>query len=271
MVDAEGRSVRAASRPSVKGGSGSALTGDAGAIAGVSGLRGALTPVRPPETPAKGSCRSAAILAQGIVHPDRPLRPGRLRCERRTCQHPSHNGEELKRRKADKQHDQRAFNRQAALPSLFQAMKVVNRRGPGNRAGRHDIAPNTCRMGFAVSACGSVCTRSPYLRCVARQAERYRLRRRAGQSSPRGEGRAVRHVADANALGEAPAASSGSPTPRPQIPALHHPGRRGIGTWSVGCAGEVLRDAAEHVREGLPTGREASWSSFCDLHYCYIL
>ena len=105
--------------------------GDAGAIAGVSGLRGAVTPVQPPETPAKGRCRSAAILVQGIVHPDRPLRAGRLRCERRTCQHPSHDGEELERRKADKQHDQRAFNRQAALPSLFQAMKVVTRQGPG--------------------------------------------------------------------------------------------------------------------------------------------
>jgi hypothetical protein len=154
-------------------------TGDAGAIASVSGLRAALTPVRPPETPAEAGCRSAAILARGIVHPDRPLRPGRLRCERRTCQHPSNHGEELKRRKADKQHDQRAFNRQAALPSPFQAMKVVNRRGPGNGAGRHDIAPNTCRMGFAVSACGSLCTRSPYLRCVARRAKTYRLRRRA--------------------------------------------------------------------------------------------
>jgi hypothetical protein len=103
--------------------------------------------VRPPETPAKGRCRSAAILAQGIVHSDRPLRAGRLRCERRTCPHPSHNGEELERRKADKQHDQRAFNRKAALPSLLQAMKVVTRRGPGNGVGRHDIAPKTCRMG----------------------------------------------------------------------------------------------------------------------------
>ena len=133
---------------------------DAGSIAGVSGLGGALMPVRPPETPAEGRCRSAAILAQGIVHPNRPLRAGHLRCERRTCQHPSHNREELERRKADKQHDQRAFNRQAALPSLFQAMKVVNRGGPGNGAGRHDIAPNTCRMGFAVSACGSLCART---------------------------------------------------------------------------------------------------------------
>jgi hypothetical protein len=143
MIDTEGRSVRAASQRRI----GKRSTGDAGAIAGVSGLPGALTPVRPPETPAKGGCRSAAILAQGIVHPDRPLRAGRLRCERRTCQHPSHNGEELERRKADKQHDQRAFNRQAALPSLFQAMKVVTRQGPGNGVGRHDIAPNTCRMG----------------------------------------------------------------------------------------------------------------------------
>lgn len=193
-------------------------TGDAGGGAGVSVLRDALTPVRPPETPAKGRCRSAAILARGIVHPDRPLRPGRLRCERRTCQHPSHNGEELKRRKADKQNDQRAFNRQAALPSLFQAMKVVNRHGPGNAAGRHDIAPNTCRMGFAVSACGSVCTRSPYLRCVARRAKRYRLRRGAMAKARLGVRAAPSAtVADANRLREAPAASSGSTTPRPQI------------------------------------------------------
>ena len=34
--------------------------------------------------------------------------------------------QELKRRKGDKQHHQRIFNRQAALPAPFQAMEVVN-------------------------------------------------------------------------------------------------------------------------------------------------
>lgn len=32
-------------------------------------------------------CRSAAIPARGTADPDRPLRPGRLRSERRTCLH----------------------------------------------------------------------------------------------------------------------------------------------------------------------------------------
>ena len=179
-------------------------TGDAGGSAGVSVLRGASAPVRRPETPAKGRLSIGSHSCPGNVHPDRPLRAGRLRCERRTCQHPSHDGEELKRRKADKQHDQRAFNRQAALPSPFQAMKLVNRRGPGNGVGRHDIAPNTCRMGFAVSACGSVCARSPYLRCVARRAKRYRLRRGAMTKARLGVRAApFATVADANPLREA--------------------------------------------------------------------
>jgi hypothetical protein len=44
--------------------------------------------VPPQETPATGDCRSAATPAQKIAHPKRPPRFGRLRCERRKCQHP---------------------------------------------------------------------------------------------------------------------------------------------------------------------------------------
>ena len=47
------------------------------------------------------------------------------------------------------------FNRQAALPALFQAMEMVNRQGLGNGDARHGIAPSTCRMEFPLGSSGA--------------------------------------------------------------------------------------------------------------------